>query len=210
MKKGLLVFAREPLPGAVKTRLAAALGDRIAAELYEAMLQEVLKTCLQLNDVETVVFWACEEESLPLLADRYRCRSRLQSAGDLGQRMQAAFREMYADGFDACCIIGSDAPDLPLSYIQEAFRLLETGQPDVVFGPSMDGGYYLLGLRQVWPQLFANIPWSSAFALERSLAAARDSGLATALLPEWQDIDTLADLLAYQGRKRVTLTKESR
>ena len=123
--------------------------------------------------------------------------------------MQAAFGEMLLHGCETCCIIGSDAPDLPLSYIQEAFRLLELPQPDVVFGPSRDGGYYLLGLRQVWPQLFANIPWSNSDVLERSLAAAHDAGLTAALLPEWQDIDTVEDLHAFQERSRVTSSMET-
>ncbi len=210
MKKGLIVFAREPVPGLVKTRLAAAIGDRAAAELYETMLQDVLKACRQLGDVETVVFWACEEESLPRLAERYRCTSRSQSPGDLGQRMQTAFAEMFANGSDVCCIIGSDAPDLPLSYIQNAYTLLETRQADVVFGPSRDGGYYLLGMRQVRPELFTKIPWSSADVLEESLAAARDSGATVALLPEWQDIDTVEDLQAFQERVRLTQSGEDR
>ena len=209
MKNGLIIFAREPIPGAVKTRLAAEIGDHAAAELYETMLQDVLKTSRQLSGVETVVFWDCEEESLPLLAERYRCCARRQSPGDLGQRMQAAFEEMFANGCGICCIIGSDAPDLPLSYIQEAYRLLATQQTDVVFGPSRDGGYYLLGLRQVWPQLFADIPWSSADVLEQSLAAALDSGLTVAQLPEWQDIDTLEDLKAFQERNRLTESMET-
>lgn len=209
MKRGLIVFAREPLPGTVKTRLAAAVGDQAAAELYEAMLQDVLKTARQLGDVDTVVFWACDEESLPRLAERYRCRSRRQSPGDLGQRMQGAFDEMFANGSDVCCIIGSDAPDLPLSYILEAYRLLATLPTDVVFGPSRDGGYYLLGLRKLWPQLFTDIPWSSTDVLVQSLAAARVSGAATALLPEWQDIDTLEDLRAFQERTRLTQSTET-
>jgi rSAM/selenodomain-associated transferase 1 len=209
MKKRLIVFAREPVPGRVKTRLAAAIGDLAAAELYESMLQDVLKTARQLNGVETVVFWACEEAALPLLSERYRCSSRRQSAGDLGQRMRAAFEEMFADGSDVCCIIGSDVPDLPPLYIQDAYRLLAAPQPDVIFGPSRDGGYYLLGMRQVWPQLFTNIPWSSGAVLELSLAAARDSELSTTLLPEWQDIDTLEDLQAYQDRNHLTLSRES-
>jgi rSAM/selenodomain-associated transferase 1 len=201
--KGLIVFAREPLPGKVKTRLAAAIGNRAAADLYETMLQDVLKSVRELSDVDVVVYWDCEEESLPLLAGKYRCRSRRQIPGDLGRRMQSAFEEMFADGCELCCIIGSDAPDLPLPYILEAFRLLESPQPaDVVLGPSRDGGYYLLGLRHVRPQLFTGIPWSSAFVLERSLAAARNSGLPVSLLPVWQDIDTFEDLQAFQQRKR--------
>jgi hypothetical protein len=204
MKAGLIVFAREPLPGAVKTRLAASIGDRAAAELYETMLQDVLKGVRQLNSADTVVYWDCEEESLPLLSERYRCRSRCQNPGDLGQRMRGAFEEMFANGSDVCCIIGSDAPDLPLSYIQEACRLLEAQRTEVVLGPSRDGGYYLLGMRQVRPELFTDIPWGSASVLDQSLAAARDSGLTVALLPVWQDIDTLEDLQAFRERSRVT------
>jgi len=202
MKKGLIVFAREPLYGKVKTRLAASLGDQLATRLYENMLQEVLKTTLQLSAIETIVFWACEEEALPMLAERYQCNSRSQSRGNLGQRMQAAFAEMFADGYDVCCIIGSDAPDLPTSYILEAYRQLEMQHCDAVFGPSRDGGYYLLGLRQVWPTLFMNISWSSSEVLEQSLTAAKGAGVLTALLPEWQDIDTVADLRAYQERNQ--------
>lgn len=210
MKKRLIVFAREPLPGTVKTRLAASIGDHAAAKLYEAMLQDVLKTVRQLSDVETIVFWACEEESLPLLAERYRCCARRQSPGDLGQRMQAAFDEMFVNDCDVCCIIGSDAPDLPLSFIQDAYQLLAGQLTDVVFGPSRDGGYYLLGMRKIWVQLFTNIPWSSAVVLEQSLAAARDSGLRAALLPEWQDIDTAEDLNAFQERNRLMLSRDTR
>ncbi len=209
MKRGLIVFAREPLPGTVKTRLAAALGDQAATKLYETMLHDVLKAVRRLSEIDTVVYWACEEESLPLLSDRYHCRSRRQGRGDLGQRMQSAFEEMFAAGSDICCIIGSDAPDLPLSFVQEACRLLETAQTDVVLGPSRDGGYYLLGMRKVWPQLFSNIPWSSSTVLEQSLAAARDSGLTAALLPEWQDIDTLEDLRAFQERSRLKASMET-
>ena len=209
MNKGLIIFAREPIHGKVKTRLAAAVGDQAAADLYETMLRAVLKTSRQLDDVETIVYWACEEESLPRLDAKYRCSSRRQSMGDLGQRMQAAFQEMFSGGCDVCCIIGSDAPDLPFPYIQEAYRLLATQQTDAVFGPSRDGGYYLLGMRKIWPQLFSGIPWSSADVLAQSLAAARDSGLTAALLPEWQDIDTVEDLNAFQERNRLTVSTET-
>jgi rSAM/selenodomain-associated transferase 1 len=200
MKKGLIVFAREPVPGKVKTRLAASVGDQAAADLYEEMLQAVLKTTRKLDDVETVVFWACDDETLPRLTENYDCSSRLQNSGDLGQRMQAAFEAMFANGCQLCCIIGSDTPDLPLSYLCEAYQLLATQQTDAVFGPSKDGGYYLLGMKQLWPQLFRGIPWSSEDVLKNSLTIARETGLTTALLPEWQDIDTVEDLQVYQNR----------
>lgn len=200
MNNGLIVFAREPVPGRVKTRLAAAIGEQAAAERYDAMLRDVLETARQLSGAETVVYWSCEEKALSLLAERHGFCSRIQGAGDLGQRMLAAFEEMFSGGCERCCIIGSDAPDLPLSYIRKAFQLLESGENDAVFGPSRDGGYYLLGLRQVCPALFTDIAWSSSAVLEQSLAAARKAGLTAALLPEWQDIDTIDDLNEYLQR----------
>lgn len=200
MSKGLIVFAREPLPGRVKTRLAAAIGEQSAAERYETMLRDVLNSVRQLAGVTTVVYWACEEEALPRLAEQYQCRSRRQGTGELGERMQAAFEEMFAAGCETCCIIGSDAPDLPPAYIQQAYELLVTEQADAVFGPSRDGGYYLLGLRRVCTGLFVDIAWSSAVVLEQSVAAAHSAGLTTALLPEWQDIDTVDDLNEYLQR----------
>lgn len=208
MKQGLIVFAKEPAAGRVKTRLAAAVGNQVAADLYETMLLDVLELSGKLSGVETVVYWDCTEEALPRLGERFGCRSRRQVQGDLGARMQAAFAGMFASGHDLCCIIGSDAPDLPPPYVTEAYKLLAAKRADVVFGPSRDGGYYLLGLRQPRPGLFANISWSSAHVLEQSLAAADESGLTAALLPEWQDIDTVEDLQAYRERNRPAASTE--
>jgi hypothetical protein len=208
--KGLIIFAREPLPGKVKTRLAAAIGDAAAAGLYKAMLQDVLAISRKLMDVQTVVFWDCEESGLQLLADRYSCRSRRQADGDLGQRMQAAFAEMFDNGFEQCCIIGSDIPDLPLDYIKEAFDLLAAEKADSIFGPSADGGYYLLGLTRMIPQFFTNIEWSTPLVLRQSLEAAREAGATTALLPVWHDIDTREDLNSFMKRSASQLAAQTR
>jgi rSAM/selenodomain-associated transferase 1 len=201
MKQALLIFAREPIPGLVKTRLAASIGNDAAAHLYDAMLQDVLSISSQLCGIETVVFWACEEESLPRLTARYHCSSRRQSSGDLGKRMQTAFEEMFASGCDVCCIIGSDSPDLPIAYLTEAFTKLADGSADTVFGPCRDGGYYLLGLRIMIPSLFSGISWSTPRVLEQSLAAAQQAGAHVIQLPEWYDVDTLDDLHALQQRR---------
>ena len=205
MNQGLIIFAREPVPGRVKSRLAASIGEHAAAEQYKTMLREVLTTCINFGDVVPVVFWDCEEESLQLLSERYSCHSRRQSPGDLGQRMRAAFEEMFANGFGICCIIGSDAPDLPVSYIQEAFDLLIAQKADVVFGPAHDGGYYLLGMSRLWPQLFTDIVWSSPHVLRQSLAAVEKAEIKATLLPEWYDIDTQEDLENFWARNRGAL-----
>lgn len=199
-RKGLIVFAREPLPGRVKTRLASAIGDSAAAELYEAMLQDVLSVCSRVNQIDTVVFWDCAEDSMPLLESRFSCRSGRQADGNLGQRMQNAFNEMFDRGYEICCIIGSDCPDLPAASLTDAFSMLESGGTDAVFGPSLDGGYYLLGLRSMIPGLFENIAWSTDVVLRQSLAAAKEAGLTTSLLNTWQDIDTLEDLKNFLER----------
>lgn len=208
-KRGLIILAREPLPGRVKTRLAATIGDSAAAELYEAMLRTVLKMSKHLDGVQTVVFWDCEEENLPLLSKTYGSRSLCQSPGDLGQRMHNAFKEMFAEGFEVCCIIGSDAPDLPSSYIREAFDILAAKCTDAVFGPTHDGGYYLLGLLHIRPQLFVNIDWGTPDVLRQSLANAAGAGIKTAILPEWYDIDTIEDLNALKERNRLRLSRET-
>jgi rSAM/selenodomain-associated transferase 1 len=201
MKKALLIFAREPIPGLVKTRLAADIGSNAAASLYADMLHDALSISRQLCGIETVVFWACEEESLPRLSEQYRCSSRRQQTGDLGQRMQAAFEEMFSSGCEVCCIIGSDSPDLPLAYLTEAFSMLADGSVDTVFGPCRDGGYYLLGLRKMIPSLFSDINWSTPRVLGQSLKAAQQAGANVSQLPEWYDIDTLDDLHALQQRR---------
>jgi len=193
MNNALIIFARDPVPGQVKTRLAASISNHAAAELYSAMLQDVLKSATMLHNITPIIFWANETipelEYLPTAATSY-----LQSDGDLGKRMAHAFDTAFSTGFDSCCIIGSDAPGLPADYIVQAFKTLEYSQLDVVFGPATDGGYYLIGMRRVQLPLFNDIPWSCQQTLEKSCQKASDFGITYALLPEWQDIDTLDDL----------------
>ncbi|MBI2354367.1 MAG: TIGR04282 family arsenosugar biosynthesis glycosyltransferase [Deltaproteobacteria bacterium] len=195
MKKALIIFAREAVPGKVKTRLAASVGPQAAAGIYDGMLRDVLEGCRRLADVTPVLFWSRTDTPFEVLAARYGHQAREQSDGDLGERMGNAFAETFTDGSDICCIIGSDSPDLPPAYIRHAFELLEGGEADAVFGPAEDGGYYLLGLRENRRELFEGIPWGTPQVLETSLERARSLGLRSAFLPPWYDIDTLDDLL---------------
>jgi len=125
-----------------------------------------------------------------------------QTGENLGERMKNAFAGIFKRGFTAVAIIGTDSPDLPAEYICEAFALLEDKDCDVVFGPVEDGGYYLLGLKRVWEELFSGMPWSSSELLEESIEQAKNLSLGVALLPSWYDIDSEADL------KRPTLLDE--
>lgn len=194
MTRGLIVFAREPVPGTVKTRLARDLGKEAATELYAAMLADVLEQAASLDDLRVLVFWSQEGDTLPYYPAYPRLQMFRQSGGTLGERMAAAFSAAFARGIHACCIIGSDAPDLPAEYIRQAFDALEHGQADVVFGPARDGGYYLLGMKRLWEPLFEDIAWSSPQVLAASCERAAELNLATTLLPVWHDIDTIDDL----------------
>jgi uncharacterized protein len=107
------------------------------------------------------------------------------------------FVRTLRQGYQAVCIIDSDTPDLPRSLVNRAFQWLAEDAADAVFGPCEDGGYYLVGLRQEQSALFADIPWSTSQVLPLSLQKASAIGLRTRLLPQWNDLDTVDDLLAF-------------
>ncbi len=195
MSRGLIIFAREPVPGKVKTRLAREVGKQCAAELYSAMIEDVLANAASLDGVQPLLFWALDSAEMPADPVIPGLRMLEQHGTTLGERMGDAFRHAFQSGFDTCCIIGTDSPDLPPEYIAEAFDQLESSKADAVFGPAEDGGYYLLGLRQNRQELFTDIAWSTPEVLEASLTRANELGLRTSLLPSWYDIDTLQDLL---------------
>lgn len=194
MSRGLIVFARQPLPGKVKTRLMREVGVRAATELYAAMLEDVLERSARLPDTRVLVFWAMEHEPLPQRPGFPRLEMFRQCDGDLGERMDRALETAFGSGISTCCVIGSDSPDLPLSYLSRAFQALEQDRTDVVFGPAEDGGYYLVGMRRPWRRLFEDVAWGGAGVLKTSCQRASELSLRTFLLPPWYDLDTLNDL----------------
>jgi len=199
MSRGLIIFARQPVPGRVKTRLAGAVGAPAAAELYSAMLADVLEQAAALPGIRPLLFWDCDGTGTPHRPDVPAMESFEQRGADLGLRMADAFGRAFGLGCEVCCVIGSDSPDLPPKYIRQAFALLESGETDVVFGPAEDGGYYLVGMKEIHPHLFADIAWSTPAVLATSLERARGLGLRTSLLEPWYDIDTLDDLARLLG-----------
>jgi rSAM/selenodomain-associated transferase 1 len=192
----LLVFARRPAAGRVKTRLSPPLPPDEAAAVYEACLKDVV--ALAGRDRARVELWydggkADEAYFAAHFAMVPRAR---QATGELGERLEDAFECNFAEGAGRTVIVGSDAPTLPDSSLHSAFDFL--AEADVVLGPALDGGYYLVGLRrEAWPRaaaLFRDIPWST----ERVLGVTRDraaaAGLSVRLLPGWYDIDRPEDL----------------
>lgn len=195
LKKALIVFAKRPVPGRVKTRLSPPLSPGEAAELYRCMLEDVLAKTARLARLRKYLFYEGGVDAGRYFAGTVRGMTCLpQQGNDLGERMANAFRHVFAEGCEAAAVIGTDSPDLPLEFVREAFRLLESDQTATVLGPSEDGGYYLLGMREMYPELFRDILWSSANVLKESLRRAEHSGITVSLLPPWHDVDTAEDL----------------
>jgi rSAM/selenodomain-associated transferase 1 len=195
MKKALIIFAKRPVAGKVKTRLIPALSAKEAAALYKCMLTDTITKVESLKEVDRFLFITGGAECSAFFHEFFPGMPILQQAGnDLGERMEAAFAAVFSMGYQAAAIIGTDSPDLPTTFIKEALLVLEEGRADAVFGPSEDGGYYLLAMRRLHNDLFAGIHWSTGQVLRQSLENAKKMGLRVVQLPTWHDVDTIEDL----------------
>ncbi|MEZ6064506.1 MAG: TIGR04282 family arsenosugar biosynthesis glycosyltransferase [Planctomycetaceae bacterium] len=198
----LVVFARRPVAGQVKTRLATSIGPAAAADLYLAFLRDTLRIAT-LVPVERCIACSPADEAtqhwFTTLADQ-RLTVWPQPAGELGERLAACFEKFLDHPGDRLVVIGSDAPTLPHRLIEQAFDTLDAY--DAVIGPAMDGGYYLIGARQTGQgaaALFNEIDWDGPSVLEQTVTRLRESRYSLGLLPPWYDVDTLEDLQALHG-----------
>ena len=194
----LVVMAKAPVPGTVKTRLVPHLSPQEATDLYRCLLKDRITTIQTLTGVALAIAYTpanAKNAFIPFCENGLRLFP--QKGNHLGERLNNIFVDKLADEFDAVSIIDSDTPDLPVSAVQASFTRLMSDQTDVVFGPCHDGGYYLVGMRRPHPKLFANIPWSTDKVLPNTLERARELGVRTDLLPRWNDLDTIDDLIAF-------------
>ncbi len=198
MDKALLIFAKQPRPGKVKTRLSPPFSLHEAAEIYQCMLSDTLAKVAALDGVEKFLFFEQSSEAEEFFRQGFPGFSIFpQEGAGLGERLERAFEKVFALGFGSVAAIGTDSPDLPPSHLQEPFQLLEQGGAEVVFGPATDGGYYLVALGCFCPGVFRDIPWSTDQVLEKSVAAAVSLGLRVVCLPVWPDMDTVEDLKRF-------------
>ncbi|HSD27205.1 MAG TPA: TIGR04282 family arsenosugar biosynthesis glycosyltransferase [Vicinamibacteria bacterium] len=189
----LAVFVKRPAPGAVKTRLAAAIGPAAAAELYRALAERVLEaTTPAPGEYERLVFYDPPEAPEEMHAWLPGVRLLAQSTGDLGERMSDAAARAFARGATRVAIVGTDTPGLSRETVVAALDALDA--VDVVIGPTADGGYYLLALREPRPELFAGVAWSTPAVARETRARAAAAGLLVRELPLLRDVDTLEDV----------------
>ena len=195
VRRAIMIFVKYPEPGKVKTRLAATLGGETAAKIYRQLVAAVL-ALVPAEEVLIVMFDPPEKRG-PVeawlrdsLAGR-RVDFVAQAAGDLGARLAAAFAGAFARDWEAVAVIGSDCVELDAETFSATWQALETH--DAVLGPSADGGYYLLALKQPCPALFHGIAWSTEEVRAQTLAQAGAAGLRVRELAVLADIDTEAD-----------------
>jgi rSAM/selenodomain-associated transferase 1 len=193
----LLIFARQPVLGRVKTRLAADIGAEAALAVYYELLA-ITALAVVAAGVPATVWLADAPEPAPTgLPEWPGLPWQPQQMGDLGQRMAAAFAAAFAAGASAVAIIGTDCPGLRAAHLEQAFELLQ--DHDVIMGPATDGGYYLLAMKELHASFFLHKEWSTDTVCAATLADAAQRGLRVALLPELADVDTVADLRAWRG-----------
>jgi rSAM/selenodomain-associated transferase 1 len=198
----LAVFAKHWQPGKVKTRLAAKIGHAKAADVQKALLRATLAR-LQGSSEQGVLAFTPPHEEAAFRAIAIDWNLQPQAAGDLGDRMQAFFASSLTRA-ERIVLIGSDSPDLPQKFIDEAFSVL--AEQDVVLGPAGDGGYYLVGVARRLPPIFADIPWSTAEVWPRTVERLRRAGIEFHTLPPWYDVDDEASLSRLRGNLQQTRT----
>ncbi len=196
MLSSLLLFARVPEPGRVKTRLAARLTERGASDLYRAFLEDAARVYLQGSRWSSVLC-ADPDPSDPRLTALFppAWRRQAQAPGDLGRRLSAAFEGEFLRGAPAAVAVGSDHPALPLRVLDAVFGALREGS-DAALVPAEDGGYCAIGLNARAPieEVFRDIPWSTGAVLSETLRRIADAGLAHRVLETSYDVDRPEDI----------------
>lgn len=195
----LLLFTRFPEPGKVKTRLIPALGAEGAASLHRqltAHILQIIRNFVKTNNTDLIICFAgAHVQGMRWtfgIDDQYQT----QAEGDLGRRMSSAFADSLELGRRRVVLIGSDCPGISEKVLHTAFFHLH--YYDLVLGPAIDGGYYLIGLTEPVPELFRDVPWGTAEVLAITLIRAARLGLRTILLEPLTDIDRPTDLPVWE------------
>ncbi|TQD38512.1 TIGR04282 family arsenosugar biosynthesis glycosyltransferase [Haloflavibacter putidus] len=187
-KRLLLIFTKNPILGKCKTRLAKAVGEKLALEIYHYLLKHTANVA-QKVEADKCVYYSENVEKNDYFSES-EFQKKIQYGGNLGERMHNAFQEGFTEKYSQIIIIGSDMLAISAQEINRAFKHLEKYK--YVIGPAQDGGYYLLGMRQLHPTVFRNKKWSSSSVFKetmRNLPTAE-----TAVLEVKNDIDTIEDI----------------
>ncbi|MCW7487514.1 TIGR04282 family arsenosugar biosynthesis glycosyltransferase [Leptospira meyeri] len=194
-KNKLIIFAKQPERGKVKTRLAVSIGEDQTLKIYLELL-EITKKITSTLSVEKIVYWD-HLHLVNTLEFEFGDSKKVQAEGDLGLKMKIAFENEFRSNFGKVLIIGTDCPFLTKEILEKAYHSLD--DTDFVIGPAMDGGYYLLGMREFFPFVFDSIPWSTSEVFPLTLEVIQKNKKTVTLLTELNDIDDIFDLNDWKG-----------
>lgn len=200
--RAVILFVRYPEKGRVKTRLETHLDQDKILSLYRYFVEDIMSTLQGKEYPVSVCYWPPEKgEDMQawLGLSLVYCP---QKGEDIGQRMQNAFTDAFANDADQAILLGSDFPDLEPVILDQAFHALSDN--DVTLGPAVDGGYYLIGFNRnaFFKEIFSGISWGTGQVLKKTLEKINHAGLRVHMLPEWPDIDTFEDLRLFYKRAR--------
>ncbi len=193
MNKGknlLIIFYRNPELGKVKSRLAVTIGEERALAIYLLMSAHARTTALAIPADKVVYYSRFIDSEDNWLNDDFQ--KRLQHGDDLGEKMKNAFDESLKSGYESVCIIGTDCLELTKDILKDAFESLK--HQDAVIGPAADGGYYLLGMNRMIPELFGNKKWSTSTVCEDTIEDLKLLQRSYHLLAVLHDVDSESDL----------------
>jgi hypothetical protein len=195
-RSAVLLFIKSPEKGKVKSRLAKAIGEDAALDIYKCLVCYTLENLKAGKYLFRLCFYPPDSGAIikNWLGNTYNYAP--QHGRDLGERMKSAFVQAFSDGSEKVLLIGSDIPDLSVSLVDEAFKALDTS--DAVIGPAHDGGYYLIGFNRVsfLPDIFQWIAWSTDSVFYQTMKVFEKSGLNVHFLKVLMDVDTFDDLLS--------------
>ena len=184
------------MAGKVKTRLAAAIGDEKATAIYRELVNHTIRVASKVN-AEKIIFLS--EDTGKNFAEVKGFNTSLQKGNDLGERMRNAFDELFQEGYEQAVLIGSDCPAISPPILEKAFEELD--QSDIVIGPAEDGGYYLIGMKRLYAELFENMKWSNQDVFSTTQARCEQFKLTVVLLPILPDVDEERDLVHWQKNR---------
>ena len=183
----LIIFARKPVLGKVKTRLAATIGNDKALEIYKKLLNHT-RTVATNSNCEVFIFLTETDEEK--FWEGFTCQ--LQNGENLGEKMEHAFNMLLNKGYKECIIVGSDCPGLNVEIIDSAFENLRL--KEIIIGPAEDGGYYLLGIKKMYSSLFRKKNWSTKNVFSDTLLDIKKLGLSYHIMPILNDVDEEKDI----------------
>ena len=199
MKNALIIFVRNPEWGKVKTRLAATIGNEKALCIYKELLQHNFEITSAVVAARYVFYFdKIQEEDLWNADGIFKV---LQEDGNLGSKMETAFTFLFNEGYESVVIIGSDCIELTKEIIDQAFYVLQ--KKDIVIGPANDGGYYLLGMKKMFPFIFKNKDWSTEFVFDQTIRELQHENISYELLAMLTDVDPEEDWLATKKYSRL-------